>query len=42
MFSNQIFCTEIKSPNVIQSWFKSNHDLASPIPDEKPFLFYNT
>ena len=25
--SNQIFFSQIKSPHVIQSWFKSNHDL---------------
>jgi len=27
MFLNQIFCTQIKSSPVIQSWFKSNHYL---------------
>ena len=31
MFLNQIFCTQIKSSPVIQSWFKSNHDLVLPI-----------
>jgi len=31
MFPNQIFCTQIESSPVIQSWFKSNHDLDLPI-----------
>jgi len=28
---NQILCSHIKSPHVIQLWFKSNHDLDLPI-----------
>jgi len=28
--TNQIFFSQIKSPHVIQSWFKSNHDLICP------------
>jgi len=31
MFPIQIFCTQIKSSPVIQSWFKSNRDLDLPI-----------
>ena len=38
MFLNEIFCTQIKSSSVIQSWFKSNHDLDLSITDS--YLYY--
>jgi len=39
MIPNQIFCTQIKSSPVIQSWFKSNHDLDLSITARLCFIF---
>jgi len=36
MFLNQMFCTQIKSSPVVQSWFKSNLDLDLPITAKSP------